>query len=181
MNFISIKRLFILFCLIAASLFIISAENIYAQVEISPIKIANDKEVCNLNAGKFYWVIYDSVCPYCRSARKHIKSLDWQGKFKFISYRDPITYKMFPNLTKEECAKDVHMVTPTGEVLVGYEVFRTIIDNLTATKVLNPLLKNDYAEKQLREIYEKMVKERSCYYSKTGTCTLKSKPDNSKQ
>ena len=78
-----------------------------------------------------------------------------------------------PALTKEECQKDVHMVTPKGEVLIGYEVFRTIIDNLTATKILNPILHNDYAETKLNEIYEKMVKERSCYYKKSGACSLK--------
>ena len=123
---------------------------------------------------KYYWVIYDNVCPYCRSATKHIKDLDWEGRFKFLSYRNPLTYKIFPNLTKEECEKDVHMVTPKGEVLSGYKVFRAIIDNLTATKIFNPLLKNNYAEEKLTEIYEKMVKERSCYYKKSGACSLKS-------
>jgi len=131
----------------------------------------NNKEACDI--GKHYWVIYDSVCPYCNQAKKYIKQLDWEGKFNFISYRDPKTYKMFPNLTKEECEKDVHMVTPEGKVLVGYMVFRSIIDNLTATKILNPLLKNDYAEKKLNDIYEKMVKKRTCYYKKSGTCKLK--------
>ena len=126
----------------------------------------------NYDTGGFYWVIYDNVCPYCRSATKHIKSLDWEGRFKFLSYRDPLAYKMFPDLSKEECEKDVHMVTPKGEVLSGYKVFRTIIDNLTATKILNPLLHNNYAEAKLNEIYEKMVKERTCYYNKSGTCKL---------
>ena len=122
----------------------------------------------------YFWVIYDNVCPYCRQATKHIKSLDWEGRFKFLSYRNPLTYKIFPQLSKEECEKDVHMVTPKGEVFSGYKVFRTIIDNLTATKILNPLLRNDYAEKRLNEIYEKMVKERSCYYNKSGTCSVNS-------
>ena len=123
---------------------------------------------------KYYWVIYDNVCPYCRSATKHIKDLDWEKKIKFLSYRNPLTYRIFPNLSKEDCEKDVHMVTPKGEVLSGYKVFRTIIDNLTATKILNPLLKNNYAETKLNEIYEKMVKERSCYYKKSETCGLTS-------
>lgn len=137
------------------------------------------KEVCNLS--KNYWVIYDSVCPYCKEAKKYIKQLDWEGRINFISYRDPITYKMFPTLTKEECEKDVHMVTPDGKVLVGYQVFRTIIDNLTATKLLNPLLKSDFAEKKLNEIYEKMVKQRSCYYKKSGTCEINHPKESTKQ
>jgi predicted DCC family thiol-disulfide oxidoreductase YuxK len=132
----------------------------------------NVNETCKPE--NYFWVIYDNVCPYCRESTKHIKSLDWEGRFKFLSYRNPLTYKMFPRLSREECEKDVHMVTPTGEVLSGYKVFRTIIDNLTATKILNPLLRNDYAEKKLNEIYEKMVKERSCYYNKSGTCSVNS-------
>lgn len=131
----------------------------------------NKEEICN--PGDYFWVVYDNVCPYCLKATKHIKALDWEGRFKFLSYRNPLTYKMFPNLSKEECEKDVHMVTPKGEVLAGYEVFKTIIDNLTATKILNPLLRNDYAEKQLLQIYEKMVKERSCYYGKQDACPVK--------
>lgn len=125
------------------------------------------------NSRGYYWVIYDNVCPYCRSSKKHIKTLDWEGRFKFLSYRDPLTYKMFPKLSKAECEKDVHMVTPDGKILVGYEVFRTIIDNLTATKLLNPLLRNRYAEEQLNSIYEKMVKERSCYYKGSNACGVK--------
>ena len=129
----------------------------------------------SINTDGFYWIVYDNVCPYCRSSKKHIKSLDWENKFKFLSYRDSSTYKKFPFLNKEECKKDVHMVTPKGEVLAGYEVFRTIIDNLTATKLINPLLKNDFAEKKLNEIYERMVKERSCYYKGSETCPINKK------
>ena len=130
--------------------------------------------------GKHFWIIYDNVCPYCQSSKEYIKQLDWEGKFKFTSYRNPATYKIFPELKKEECQKDVHMVTPDGKVLIGYKVFRAVIDNLTATKLLNPLLKNDYAEQKLTEIYEKMVKERSCYYNKTGTCDLSLKHNSAK-
>ncbi len=171
------KRLFnavkVTNCLLLALLIFSSASLLtFAEDKKEPV-VEEYTDSSIPDKGNYYWVIYDSVCPYCTSATKHIKSLDWEGKFKFISYRNPITYKIFPELTKEECEKDVHMVTPKGEVLAGYKVFRTIIDNLTATKILNPLLKNDYAEKQLNEIYEKMVKERTCYYNKTGTCQLK--------
>lgn len=149
---------------------------VLAKDDLNKVNIAIEKKVDGkkiYNTGNYFWVIYDNVCPYCRSATKHIKDLDLEGKFKFLSYRDPLTYKMFPNLSREECEKDVHMVTPKGELLSGYKVFRAIIDNLTATKLLNPLLKNDYAEAKLNEIYEKMVKERTCYYNKSGTCSLK--------
>lgn len=147
----------------------------FSTFVLAAINISLSKEVTEKDIGqkeRYYWIIYDSVCPYCRSAKKYIKQLDWEGKFKFLSYRDSVTYKLFPSLTREECEKDVHMVTPKGEILVGYKVFRTVIDNLTATKLLNPLLRNDYAESKLNEIYEKMVKERSCYYSKTDACEL---------
>lgn len=129
--------------------------------------------------GKYYWVIYDNVCPYCQQSSKYIKELDWEGNFKFLSYRDPITYILFPFLTKEECEKDVHMVTPEGKVLVGYEVFKAVIENLTATKYFNPILQNDYAKKKLTEIYEKMVEKRSCYYEKTEACgAIKQSPES---
>lgn len=148
---------------------------------IDNIEAATEEQLKSLiEQKKFFWVIYDSVCPYCKSSRKYIKELDWENKFKFLSYRDPETYKVFPNLSKEECEKDIHMVTPTGEVLVGYGVFRTIIDNLTATKLLNPLLQNNYAEKKLEDIYDKMVKKRSCYYKKS-TCPLKKKGNPSQK
>ena len=171
-----IKHIFVILLL---ANFLTSSLTLYAQVNPGLQKNQNEKkEVCNF--GKNFWVIYDSVCPYCKQAKKYISELDWEGKFNFISYRDPMTYKMFPILTKEECEKDVHMVTPDGKVLSGYEVFRTIIDNLTATKILNPLLKNDFAEKKLNEIYEKMVKKRTCYYKK-GTCGLSQKTNQAQQ
>ena len=134
--------------------------------------VTNNSQNNSSYASRYYWIIYDNICPYCRSATKYIQELDWEGKFKFLSYRDPLTYEMFPNLTKEECEKDVHLITPKKEVLTGYKVFRFVIDNLAATKMFNPLLKNDFAEKKLNEIYQKMVLERSCYYKKSDTCSL---------
>jgi predicted DCC family thiol-disulfide oxidoreductase YuxK len=162
-----------LFFLILFSLLISFSEVRSESITDTSLKTITDKELCNVDKTKYFWIIYDNVCPYCVESKEHIKALDWQGKFKFLSFRDPITYKMFPHLKKEECEKDIHMVTPTGEVLAGYEVFRKIIDNLTATKLLNPLLNNDVAEVKLKEIYEKLVKERSCYYSMSETCPLK--------
>lgn len=172
------KKIFKIFLIVSIFLLIYcipclskgSVQQSKALEEDTQVQVKDD-EVCN--PGDYYWVIYDNVCPYCRQATKHIKVLDWEGRFKFLSYRNPLTYKMFPFLTIEECEKEVHMVTPKGEVLSGYEVFKTIIDNLTATKILNPLLKNDYAQKQLQEIYQRMVKERSCYYGKLESCPLK--------
>ena len=180
MNTIKLIKLQIIQTSVTLLLTICFAANSGAQENsnITKVPIANINETNDFrkkyNVDKYYWVIYDNVCPYCRSATQHIKELDWEGRFKFLSYRNPLAYKIFPNLSKEECEKDVHMVTPKGEILAGYQVFRTIIDNLTATKILNPILKNSYAEAQLNEIYEKMVKERSCYYKKSDTCGLKS-------
>ena len=164
--------LFLSIFLIVCTQIVFAEGNIAISAVVNDLKSEKLREIYKVD--KYYWVIYDNVCPYCRNATEHIKSLDWEKRFKFLSYRNPLTYKLFPNLTKDECEKDVHMVTPKGEVLAGYQVFRTIIDNLTATKLINPLLKNDYAEGKLTEIYEKMVKERSCYYKKSDSCTLKS-------
>ena len=159
--------------LFLAIFFLITSSSVVLALEVCKTTPIIAQDGTNIT-GKEYWIIYDNVCPYCKSAAKNIKELDWERRFKFISYRDPITYKMFPNLTKEECEKDVHMVTPKGEVLAGYKVFRTVIDNLTATKILNPILHNDFAEKELNSIYEKMVKKRTCYYNKnSGACGLK--------
>ena len=181
-TFLSVGKIVSLICLflgliwLSSSLQVIAKESLKTKDVTSEV-FTNDSvskdDICH--ARDYYWVIYDNVCPYCQSATQHIKSLDWEGRFKFLSYRNPLTYTIFPKLSKEECEKDVHMVTPTGEILSGYQVFRKIIDNLTATKLLNPLLKNDYAERKLNEIYEKMVKERSCYYNKSDTCPLKNK------
>ena len=170
--FSSNKQKILLVSILFMVLFLFYLSNVLAKT--SQETTSNYEKKISYN-GKYYWVIYDSVCPYCLSAKKYIKALDWEGKFMFISYRDPLTYKMFPELTKEECEKDVHMVTTNGQVLVGYKVFRTIIDNLTATKVINPFLRNKQAEEKLNEIYEKMVQKRSCYYNKTETCDISKK------
>lgn len=156
------------------TLLLVSTASSFSNAETNTTSSASSNEKTYKTGGirgKYYWIIYDNVCPYCKEASKQIKQLDWEGKFHFISYRDPMAYIMFPFLSEEECKKDIHMVTPDGKVLVGYKVFRTIIDNLTATKILNPLLQNDFAEKQLNEIYEKMVAKRSCYYEKTPACS----------
>ncbi len=120
-------------------------------------------------ARKYYWIIYDDECPYCISAHRKIKLLDWGRKFRFASFKDPHTYKMFPLLSKEECTEDIHMITPKGEVLKGYDVFKTIINNLLPLKILSLVFKTKWGHRKLEKYYENIVQKRACYY-KSDKC-----------
>lgn len=136
----------------------------------SQISYGQDKTNGIKNPNKYYWVIYDDECPYCKSAYRKIRFLDWTKKFKFISYKDPKTYEIFPNLSKEECAVDIHMVTPTGEVLKSYNVFKTIINNLFSLKLFKPILNSKFGERKLEKYYRSIVEKRTCYYSMSESC-----------
>lgn len=123
------------------------------------------KQNTNYEVQKYYWIIYDDECPYCIKAHRKIKLLDWKRKFKFTSFRDSRTYDIFPFLSKEECSKDIHMITPQGEVLKGYDVFRTVINNLLLLKITKPVFKTQWGEKKLHNYYENIVQKRECYYN----------------
>ena len=123
------------------------------------------KQETGYKVGNYYWIIYDDKCPYCIRTHRKIKLLDWGRKFKFTSFRDSHTYDRFPYLSKEECSEDIHMITPKGEVLKGYDVFKTVINLLLPLKIIKPVFKTQWGENKLHNYYKNIVQKRACYYN----------------
>lgn len=71
-------------------------------------------------------VLYDGNCFLCQQSKRWINKIDWLNKLSWVSLQD---YEQQHSLEPEEkkaIQSEIHVFTPGGKVLVGYEAMRFI-------------------------------------------------------
>jgi len=87
----------------------------------------------------------------------------------FVSAREDEVYQNFPELVKEECLDQVHMITADNKILAGPEVVDYLVKHLPGVSKLAWLLENekgkkvkDYFYQKVEELRELSQKKQSC-------------------
>src|SRR2546425_10366229 len=66
-----------------------------------------------------YRVIYDEQCEVCQAGVSWLKILDHNKRVAVHSIDPGILHSIHPTLKVEECLRELHVVSPGGEVAVG--------------------------------------------------------------
>ncbi len=73
-----------------------------------------------------YRVLYDGQCEICQACVAWLKTLDHENKTVPL----PISAEVLPavdsRLKLDECLRQLHVVTPKGEVLLGWEAVASL-------------------------------------------------------
>lgn len=86
-----------------------------------------------LKKGKIY---YDGLCPLCLRSKRIIELLDLFKRTQFIDVRQTL----LEGIDKEKQLKEMHLVTPAGNIYSGFKAFRWIALRLPATSWITPML-----------------------------------------
>ena len=79
-----------------------------------------------MNEPKKNVLIYDGHCPFCTAQVERLKSLAG-GSVTAESFQEQGVLERFPQLTYDDCMKEIKLVTPEGEVLGGaHAIFHTL-------------------------------------------------------
>lgn len=105
----------------------------YSVAELS------DKDEAKLIPNGSYRVIYDGQCEICQACVSWLQILDRRGKTVCL----PITVDVLPSvdsrLAMDECLRQLHVVTPEGEILVGWDAVACLARLFPSTSVIGAL------------------------------------------
>jgi len=72
-------------------------------------------------------VIYDGGCGICRTTAAWLASFDWSRRLALVDLNRWDEVKaIHAELDQDACIRDMHAVTASGKVLVGYDAYRAI-------------------------------------------------------
>src|SRR6202022_3298750 len=73
-----------------------------------------------------YDIFLDGSCSFCRWSREKIEPYDSDGRLRFLDYEDSAVAAQAP-FPRAELDQEMHMRTPEGKGLRGFEVWRALL------------------------------------------------------
>ncbi len=113
-------------------------------------------------------IIFDSECPLCTRFKQGLELMDFNKSIRFLSVQDEKTFEEFPELNKEHCLSEVHLVTSTREILKGHEVVEYLVKTLPGVSKLSWLLDTESGKKASQFFYQKVEELREIIKEKEG-------------
>jgi predicted DCC family thiol-disulfide oxidoreductase YuxK len=84
-------------------------------------------------------IYLDGSCPFCQWSRARIEPWDTRGRLQFRDYNDPVVAASAP-FSAEQLSAEMHLRTPDGSWLVGFEAWLRILRELPGLAWLGKLL-----------------------------------------
>jgi glyoxylase-like metal-dependent hydrolase (beta-lactamase superfamily II)/predicted DCC family thiol-disulfide oxidoreductase YuxK len=78
-------------------------------------------------------VLYDGQCEICQAGVAWLKILDREKKTSALTISAETLRTVDPRLKMEECLRQLHVVTPAGEILVGWNAVTSLARLFPAT------------------------------------------------
>jgi predicted DCC family thiol-disulfide oxidoreductase YuxK len=86
-------------------------------------------------------LVYDGSCRMCRRAAAVVLALDWAQRVRPLSLSDwQAVSRAHPDLDRDACIRDMHVVDAGGRVTTGYSAYRVLCPRLPLVAWITPLL-----------------------------------------
>jgi glyoxylase-like metal-dependent hydrolase (beta-lactamase superfamily II)/predicted DCC family thiol-disulfide oxidoreductase YuxK len=86
-----------------------------------------------------YSVLYDAQCEICQACLAWLKTLDHENKTLPLPINAEVLSAMDSRLRLEECLRQLHVVSPTGEILVGWDAVARLARLFPSTWIIGTL------------------------------------------
>ena len=107
-----------------------------AEQSLAEIAAKNDAEH---SAALAYKVLYDGQCEICQACVAWLKTLDRENKTLPLAISPEVLSTVDSRLRLEECLRQLHVVTPEGEMLVGWDAVASLARLFPATWLIGTL------------------------------------------
>jgi glyoxylase-like metal-dependent hydrolase (beta-lactamase superfamily II)/predicted DCC family thiol-disulfide oxidoreductase YuxK len=124
-----------------------------------------------------YSVLYDSQCEICQACVAWLKTLDREKKTSALPISVEILPTMNSRLRMDECLRQLHVVTPEGEILVGWDAVASLARLFPSTWLIGTLGQRFPFRNAGRLLYGFVAKNRySLSKCRGGACRI-AKPE----
>lgn len=113
-------------------------------------------------------ILFDSECQLCVRFKKAIELIDTKKTIKFISVYDQNIYIEYPQLVRQECESEIHLITDDKKIYKGSEVVEQLVLSFPQVKKFAWLIESDSSRKAMKSFYRKIndmrvMKKANCY------------------
>lgn len=103
-----------------------------------------------------YILIYDPDCPLCLRFKQALGFMDTKKNLEFKSVQDPAVYLSYPQLNKEECLDEIHMLSSSGKVFRGADVVSELITIFPGVSKISWLIEKESSKKAADFFYKSL-------------------------
>jgi predicted DCC family thiol-disulfide oxidoreductase YuxK len=116
-----------------------------------------------------YAMLFDGDCGLCQHTVQVVRRLDVLDRIDVLDVaRDwPSVAVRYPGLSQAACLEDMHVVTPRGDVEIGFDAYRAMARSIPAAWPLLPLLYLPGAHGIGRRVYRAVARHR-----RSSSCAL---------
>ncbi|MGA8430293.1 MAG: MBL fold metallo-hydrolase [Candidatus Sulfotelmatobacter sp.] len=86
-----------------------------------------------------YWVLYDGQCEICQAGVSWLRSIDRHNHTICLPISAKILREVDSRLRMDECLRQLHVVTPKGEIYVGWDAVTCLARLCPATWLVGAL------------------------------------------
>jgi len=86
-----------------------------------PLADIAEEPAAQLPANGMYRVLYDGQCEICQACVSWLKALDREKRTLCLPISADVLASVDSRLRVEDCLRQLHVVTPAGEILVGWD------------------------------------------------------------
>jgi glyoxylase-like metal-dependent hydrolase (beta-lactamase superfamily II)/predicted DCC family thiol-disulfide oxidoreductase YuxK len=90
-------------------------------------------------ASRMYKVLYDGQCEVCQAGVSWLKFLDHEKRTVCLPIRADVLSSVDSRLTMEDCLRQLHVVTPEGEIHVGWDALVNLARLFPSTWIIGVL------------------------------------------
>lgn len=120
-----------------------------------------------------YRVLYDAKCEFCRNAMKTLKSLDKNDVVEAMPLSNEAIEQLHVPATVEECLAQMHVISASGKLFVGYFAILKLASLFPQTKLIARAAELAMPRKLGVAIYKLIARNRYGIGKCTsGTCQL---------
>lgn len=77
-------------------------------------------------------LIYDGTCGFCRRWAERVRRWDRHSRLETVPYQAPDLEERFPGVSRDDCARRIHLVEPDGTIHQGAAAGREVLRRLPA-------------------------------------------------
>jgi glyoxylase-like metal-dependent hydrolase (beta-lactamase superfamily II)/predicted DCC family thiol-disulfide oxidoreductase YuxK len=132
-----------------------------------------EASAAQLPAHGMYRVLYDGQCEICQACVSWLKALDLEKRTVCLPISADVLSSVDSRLSMEDCLRQLHVVTPEGEILVGWDAVANLARLFRPTWLIGALVVRFPIRNAGRLLYGFVARNRySLSKCRGGACTV---------
>jgi predicted DCC family thiol-disulfide oxidoreductase YuxK len=119
-------------------------------------------------------LFYDDECILCRRFKQALDLLPASHSILKLKIQDDEIYAKYPQLNKEECFQEIHLIDEFQNILKGPEVVKYLINQHPKVKKFSWLIESDMGKKSVDLFYNSVNQYRERLLKRCPKCKKRS-------